>query len=343
MKSVIKLLPISAFFLIITFGIIYFFIIPPRVITTTPANQASKVALDTPLIIKFDKPIKRQKLHHVIIPDTYGEWKFEGPIIKNHLYRTLIFTPAVDFEPNTQYQVNLENIINPLGFGLAGKFSFSFKTQAIFSERNFSQKNEREVEQSKPQITLLNIPIDWQDYPLSCEAASLKMALAYKGVYVSEDEIMEKIGYTLAPRRGNIWGDPYKTYVGQIDGRICQTGYGVYWPAVAKAAQNWREVKVLSNSKLEDLIKEIQLGNPVIVWGVLPVGKLTDCSWYTLEGKYIKAFKETHVRLVIGFIGEAENPSKIILNDPLAGRLYWPTSYFLKNWEVFNYSGVVIL
>ncbi len=43
----------------------------------------------------------------------------------------------------------------------------------------------------------------------------------------------------------------------------------------------------------------------------MPTGVLTDCSWYTAEGKYIKAFKKMHVRLVIGFIGQPENPSKL--------------------------------
>ena len=80
----------------------------------------------------------------------------------------------------------------------------------------------------------------------------------------------------------------------------------------------------------------------MIVWGTLPVPYIHDCSWYTPGGKYIKAIREDHVRLVVGFIGKPENPLKIILNDPLSGRLYWTTSYFLTNWRAFGYSGVVI-
>lgn len=193
-----------------------------------------------------------------------------------------------------------------------------------------------------PRVNKLEILLDWQDYPLSCEAASLKMALAGKGISVSEDEIMERIGYDLSPRRGNLWTDPYKVYVGDVKGKVCETGYGVYWQPVAQAANYWREAQAFSDWSLEGLITEIKLGNPVILWGVVPTGTLTDCSWYTSEGKYIKAFKEMHARLGIGFIGPPENPSKIILNDPWVGRLYWETSYFLKNWAVFNYSGVAI-
>lgn len=344
MKLLIKLFIIFIFLFALGSGIIYFFILPPRIIITNPPDQAQSIVLDSPLIIKFDKPVRRQKLEHFISPEAYGEWKFEDPLLKNHLYRTLVFEPAIDFKPNTQYQVELKNIINPLGIGLVNNFSFNFKT--ILSKESLKEKIIQSSSQPKslaePKLTLIDISVDWQDHPLSCEAASLKMALAQKGIYVSEDEIMKKIGYDLTPRQDNIWGDPYKTYVGNIDGKICLTGYGVYWEPVAKAANNWRQAEAFSNWDLKSLIKEIKLGNPVIVWGTLPVKTLHDCSWSTSEGKYIKAFQETHVRLAVGFVGEAENPSKIILNDPLAGRLYWSTPYFLTNWETFDYSGVVI-
>lgn len=163
------------------------------------------------------------------------------------------------------------------------------------------------------------------------------MALNGKGIYVTEEDIMRKIGYDLTPHKGDIWGDPSQAYIGDIDGKICNTGYGVYWEPVAKAANFWREAEAFSGWNLEDLIKEIEFGNPVIFWGTLPTGTLTDCSWYTPDGKYIKAYQQTHVRLVIGFIGDPENPSKIIINDPLSGRLYWDTSFFLTNWSNFGY------
>jgi len=306
----------------------------PQVIEVSPKTGEEDVALNSQLVIRFDKPIKRQELQYSISPEANGEWKFEDTLIKNHFYRTLIFVPAIDFTPGTEYQVKLENM---KGFGLekTNSFLFTFKTQS------FPELKELFIE-PKIEITMLNIPLDWQDSPLSCEAASLKMALAGKGVFVSEKEIMEKIGYDLTPHKKNIWGNPYEKYVGDIDGKICETGYGVYWEPVARGAKNWREAEVFSGWKVEDLTREIKAGNSVIVWGALPVGTLTDCSWYTPEGKYILALKETHVRLAVGFIGPAENPSKIILNDPLAGKLYWSTTYFLKNWKIFNYSGVVV-
>jgi len=342
--------------LVFTFGlnIFYFFILPPKVIKIIPADNSENIFLNSEITINFDKPVKRQEVEHIIMPEVYGEWKFENPLIKNHLYRTLVFVPAIDFEPDTQYGIELKNIINPLGLGLSNDFSFSFRTEKLSEKENLEKENKSNPDESnnpkinssenepKPKITLLNIPIDWQDYSLSCEAASLKMALSYKKVFVLENEIMEKIDYDLTPHKDNIWGDPYIAYVGDIDGKICSTGFGVFWEPVAEAANHWRPAQAFSNWKLENLIKEIEAGNPVIAWGTLPVYPLTDCSWYTPEGKYIKAFKQTHVRLVVGFIGESENPSKIILNDPLSGKLYWSADYFLTNWSAFDYSGVAV-
>lgn len=303
----------------------FYFFYPPAAVNTAIGSQ---------LIIKFDKPIKRQEISHVITPEVLGEWSFEDSLIKNHLFRTLVFTPATGFKADTEYSVNLGSIVNAFGAGRPGNFSFSFRTLPMMGAREGSPEQD---------ITLLSVPMDWQDYPLSCEAASLKMAMHAKGVYISEDEIMQKIGYDMTPHLGNFWGDPDKAYVGNIYGDICKTGYGVYWQPLAEAANHWRGAEAFSGWTIQQLAKEIGLGNPVVFWGVLPTGRLTDCSWwYAKEGKRIKAFKETHVRLAVGFIGDSKNPSKIIINDPLSGRLYWDTQDFLANWQVFGYSGVII-
>jgi len=320
---------------------IYFFILPPKVIKTTPSKGEKNVALNSRLVIEFDKPVKRKEIQHSISPEAYGEWKFENPLIENHLFRTLIFVPAIDLNPSTQYQVKINSISGVLGSGFKNEFSFEFETENVPLEKSSQEKNPIESIE-EPKVILLDIPLDWQDYPLSCEAASLKMALGFKGLNVSEDDIMEKIGYDPTPREKDIWGNPYQGYVGDINGEICETGYGVYWQPVAKAASNWREAESFSEWGAEDLAREIREGNPIIFWGTLPKEKLNDCSWFTPEGEYIKAFKETHVRLIVGFIEEDGGPSKIIINDPLSGRLYWSLSYFLTNWKSFNYSGVVI-
>ncbi|MCK5268211.1 MAG: C39 family peptidase [Spirochaetes bacterium] len=321
---------------IFCFTIILAFVLPPRVASVS-SNQENY------LVIEFSKPVKRQEIKYTVSPQVHGEWRFADPLLENHLYRTLVFVPAVDFQPGTRYRVNLEGITASLGVSLSSDYDFSFITRPLEQEQKLVEAwSESFSLPSKDEITLMDIPLDWQDDSLSCEAASLKMALNYKGAAVSEDDIMGKIGSDLRSRQGNIWSDPNQLYVGDIDGKMCSTGYGVHWRPVAKAANHWRDAEAFSSWSLQDLTRELEAGNPVVIWGTMPVETLTDCSWHAFEGEYIKTYQETHVRLAVGFIGDAVNPEKIIINDPLAGKLYWPTPYFLTNWQAFNYSGVVV-
>jgi uncharacterized protein YvpB len=304
------------------FLFIYYFVLPARVISVA---QTSKV------VMRFNKPVERRSILPSITPNVPGEWRYEQPISGNHLFTALAFVPEEKMNPKVQYEIELGSIKSFFNAGLAGNYSFSFKPGIALAAAVPNQK-----------ITLIDIAPAWQKYKLSCEAASLKMALSYKGVDVSEDEIMQKIGYDTTSRQGAVWGNPNKNFVGDINGQMCNTGYGVYWKPVALAASTWRAAEYFSNGDINKLVEEIESGNPVIVWGTLPVKQLADCSWHTADGEYIKAIKQDHVRLVVGFMGEPNNPTKIILNDPLSGRLYWDTSFFLNNWKAFNDSGVVI-
>lgn len=331
---------------------IFVLLSPPRVFFIAPAQNEHNIPLRSRIVVTFTKPIKRQEIKHSLIPDVHGEWSFQDPVLETHLFRTLVFTPVLDFTSDTQYLVQIEGI---KGFGLRSQhtsFSFSFRTKSSPSfpaAQSDRQETSRTFLQQKTltpptnkSVTVLEIPLDWQDHALSCEAASLKMALNYKEVFVSEEEIMKKVGYDPTPRQNNVWGDPYETFVGNIDGKICATGFGVFETALARAAGEWRPAQSFFQWGIQDLTREIAQGNPVVVWGTLPNKNLRDCSWHTKDGRYIKAFRETHVRLAIGFLGSPESPTAIILNDPLAGRLYWSADYFLQNWSAFDHRGVVI-
>ena len=95
---------------------------------------------------------------------------------------------------------------------------------------------------TRPTARLLPIVWHHQAHNLSCEAAALKMALAYTGVNLDELTLMSYMGYDLRPARfdakGRLitWGDPNAAYVGNPDGHIERyTGYGVYYAPVARA------------------------------------------------------------------------------------------------------------
>jgi len=83
-----------------------------------------------------------------------------------------------------------------------------------------------------------------QTHHLSCEAAALQMALSHAGIARTQEQLLEAFGIDRQPpeldANGTVlhWGDPYEHFVGDPDGsEIELTGYGVYAPAVGRAAQ----------------------------------------------------------------------------------------------------------
>lgn len=197
------------------------------------------------------------------------------------------------------------------------------------------------IPKEKP-VVLLDIRFHAQEHSLSCEIASLKMILDYRGLDVSESDLLKKLPFSdRGPRKLNVWGDPDIGFVGNIDGSMPKnTGYGVYEKPLSNLAGLWRKAEVISNKPLERIVGELDRGNPIIVWGALGGGK--DNSWYTPEGKYIKAVKGAHVRVLKGYTGTSKNPSEVILMDPIYGEIRWPVKKFLANWAMLENRAVVV-
>ncbi|MBI4118906.1 MAG: C39 family peptidase [Parcubacteria group bacterium] len=193
----------------------------------------------------------------------------------------------------------------------------------------------------KPDVSL-DVPFHKQEHALSCEIATLKMALNYHGQLVAESELLNDLAFdTTAPRSpDNVWGDPDKGFVGNIDGKIPNIGYGVYEDPIVNLALRYRDAKKLENATLYDILTEAANGNPVIVWGFLASGK--DISWRTKEGKYVKAVFGEHTRVVTGFSGTPSNPKVITLLDPIYGKIRMSAQGFEANWARLGHKAVVI-
>lgn len=181
-----------------------------------------------------------------------------------------------------------------------------------------------------------------QEHNLSCEVASLMMALNYKGANVTESELIRHLPVSdPGPRsKDNIWGDPNLGFVGNIDGSMPNTGYGVYEKPIYDLAMEYRPAKIITNATVGDLLAELTNHNPVVVWGV--VGKGMDISWKTPAGQAVDAKLDEHARTLIGFTGKSDNPQLLILLDPIYGEIRMSVPDFLKNWGVLNNRAVVI-
>jgi uncharacterized protein YvpB len=286
-----------------------------QVTRTSPGNKATGVGTKSGIQITFDQEVDHvsAEAHISLEPNIPLSFRWEE--------NTVNIQPLSTFQYNSNYKINLKNgIISVHGLNLSKDLSFSFTTE--------------------PEVVKLAIASDLQDQALSCEAAALKMALAGKGVTVSESEIMTYVGFDPTPHSGATWGDPYEAFVGDIRGKQNTTGYGVYWGPIAHAANHWRPSEAFTGWTVPQITEEISKGNAIVVWGVYGSGY--EDSWHTPAGKYIYAWKGEHARTVIGYVGSKDNPTQIILNDTYAGQIYWSRARFEQDWAIFGNAGVVV-
>ena len=288
---------------------------PVSVTHISPVDGASGVDIHSGIKVAFDQSVDHGSAEAAfkIEPTTPGNF--------NWVDNEMRFAPSSSLNFNIAFRITLAKGVHSInGQDSQKEFTAAFKTA--------------------PQTVKLSVPIDFQDKPLSCEAAALKMALAAKGVKVSENDIMAKIPVNAAVRKGNIWGDPYKEFVGNINGRQNTTGYGVYWDPIAQAANTWRTAVARTGWSIPELTQEVANGNAVVVWGVYPGGYQD--NWKTAAGKSILAWKGEHARTLIGFVGSADDPSQLILNDPVAGQIIWTKAKFQTDFAKFGNAGVVV-
>jgi uncharacterized protein YvpB len=189
-------------------------------------------------------------------------------------------------------------------------------------------------------VYLLNVPFHRQEHALSCEVASLKMALAGVGLEVSEAELIASLPVDRTPKINNTWGDPYNAFMGNIDGRMMSTGYGVYWDPIAKVGLRHRRTESIQNGSLQQLIYHLNQNRPVIVWGYYGSGNRE--QWVTPSGRTINGINGEHARVLVGYTGNMLNPETVLLMDPIYGHLEWKVTDFLNNWAALENGAVVV-
>ena len=179
-----------------------------------------------------------------------------------------------------------------------------------------------------------------QEHELSCEAAALKMVFDYQGLRVSESEILERMPRDRTPHVGGVWGDPDSAFVGDVDGEMGVSGYGIHSRALGQLASHWRKTRIIRSGRLEDLITNLEQGRPLIVWGYTHSGKTL--NWKTRQGHPVAALANEHARVVYGFRGEATAPTGFYVMDPRTGSRFWPRQEFFENWDSLGRAGIVV-
>lgn len=191
-------------------------------------------------------------------------------------------------------------------------------------------------------LSIFRLPVKYhkQEHSLSCEIASLKMALNGVGIEVEEGELIRRLKFDPTPKTKGVWGNPYTGFVGDIDGKMGKTGYGVYWQPIADVGNGYTYSEVIQNASPEELAEHLLKGRPIVWWGFFGRGK--KISWQTKEGLNIQAIDGEHARTLVGFAGSKESPEGFFIFDPIYGEMFLKTEELVKNSEPFNNSGVVV-
>ncbi len=201
---------------------------------------------------------------------------------------------------------------------------------------------------------LLPIPLIEQKYRLSCEAASIQMALLYKRIELGQDEIMNQIGYALPKKKYThngrlVWGDPDAGFVGDVSGHVYvaplgllgATGWGVNEKPVENMVRKYApETYSKIHANLDDIMTALDASNPVIVWHKDDDMTQSSLVYFTPEGKEV-LFTSTHVSLIVGY--DTIGPETWFwVNDPTYGRLRILSEDFVRYWSRFDNRMVVV-
>ena len=299
---------------------------PVTVSSFYPGNNATGLATNTSTTITFNQAVDHASAESKfsISPNVSGSFSWSG--------NTLTFNHD-SFSYVTKYTMSVASGIKTVyGQDSVQAYSSSFTT--------------------KQQSITLNVPSYAQVHMYSCMAAAARSALAYRGVYVSENTLLSQIGYDSTAFSGTwgdpnaIWGNPYSGIVGNVDGKSggITWGYGAYWGPTANAISNYRSTAVKTSWDVSSLAQEIANGNPVLIWWVNGVWPSYEVYWKTSGGTAIRGVNGMHVQVVKGFTGTIANPTSFTVTD--SGYGYpshtYDVSTFKAKWSWFGNSAVIV-
>jgi uncharacterized protein YvpB len=192
---------------------------------------------------------------------------------------------------------------------------------------------------------VLNVPWYHQVYVLSCESASLRMALAYQGIATTDRAVLDIIGSDLRgpvfDSSGMHWGDPFGTFVGNVSGsEVALTGYGTYYPTIAHAATvlGGHVLRSGQNILPVEVYDAVLTGHPVVAWVTYHWVKLTRKDYVAFDGKTVPyAGPGEHAVTVVGV-----QPTKVLINNPSTGVEWIDKRTFEAIYAIYDHMAVIL-
>lgn len=272
-----------------------------KVLSFSPAP--STYGLDpakTSVAVEFDQDVDHSSAEEKfsLSPTTAGRFTWDG--------NKMTFTPAAKLNYSAKYAIEIDPGVKTIrGRDSTEPFQSSFTTRS--------------------ETFTLNVPQYYQNprtETFNCNLVTVQMALAYRGINVTQEQVKSALG------------------TGQNPDTNWVAGYGTHTAPIAAYLQS-KGVKfaVKTGWNVSALAKEIEKGHPVIVW------------WYnrystpkgpkTLPGGYT-GYNGMHAEVVRGFVGSADNPSYLLTNDPWRGPLTYSQFLFKSIWAYLNYTAIVV-
>lgn len=195
------------------------------------------------------------------------------------------------------------------------------------------------IEDSRIQLEAESI-LQYPELPTGCEVTSLTMALRFAGYDVSKEELADQYLDKTTPGsvsyKEAFWGDPRQA-----------ESFGCYAPVIVNAANRYLAEKEgqeqaydLTGTSLDDILTEVRMGCPVIVWGSMYINEEIVFSYgWEIDGETVTWPSNEHCMLLIGF--DMENNS-VIVCDPLEGVVSYDKGAFQHHYEILGQQAIVI-
>ncbi|MGW3045619.1 C39 family peptidase [Kitasatospora sp. NPDC001159] len=189
------------------------------------------------------------------------------------------------------------------------------------------------------------VPAYQQQLGNDCEASSLRMALAARGVQASDQDVLEHIGVDLAHPQagvsGPLSGDPFRAFVGDPDGsEAAGTGFGVYYPPIAQAAQSYGLSVAAAGQGISpaQLRSAVAAGHLAIVWVDYNWRDVAAGSYTAYDGRVVPYAGPSEHTVVVTAVSNGQ----YLVNDPARGQLQISEAAFEAGYASYGDMAVIV-
>lgn len=247
-----------------------------------------------------------------------------------------------------------KNVNSSASYGITIVSNSKSSSKAISSSKSAVNSS------NQASLTDVSLKIDLikQKYKLSCEAASLQMALKYYGIEKTQDELSADFGSSKPLKielQNNepIWGDPELGFVGDVNGNFKVstdykenisklTGWGASNTVVAKASNKYRANSIsIKNGSITDINTALQNKQPVIFWHQRDDAPQGTFTYKTTAGKQVTMITN-HVALIVGMKKADQQKTVYSINDPIYGQYELEENELLRLWSKYNKDIVIV-